>query len=44
MKDSSVASGDGDLVQQLNKLGELRDAGLLDDEDFKLAKHKLLGG
>ena len=32
-----------DLLEQLNKLGELRDKGLLTEEEFVLQKKKLLG-
>jgi hypothetical protein len=33
-----------DLVDQLRKLGELRDAGILTEEEFAAQKAKLLGG
>ena len=32
-----------DLVEQLRKLGELRDAGILTEEEFAAQKAKLLG-
>ena len=32
-----------DLMEQLTKLGELRDAGILTDEEFQVQKAKLLG-
>jgi hypothetical protein len=31
-----------DLIEQLKKLGELKDAGVLDDAEFQVAKAKLL--
>ena len=34
----------GDLVEQLRKLGELRDAGILTEEEFAAQKAKLLAG
>src|SRR5262249_25213130 len=33
-----------DTIEQLKKLGELRDAGVLTDEEFAAQKQKLLGG
>jgi putative oligomerization/nucleic acid binding protein len=33
-----------DTIQQLQKLGELRDSGVLTDEEFDAQKRKLLGG
>jgi hypothetical protein len=33
-----------DMVEQLRKLGELRDAGILTDEEFAAQKAKILGG
>lgn len=36
------SSGEG-LIEQLSKLGELRQAGLLSDDEFAAAKAKLLG-
>jgi hypothetical protein len=38
------AAGAGDLVEQLRKLGELRDAGILTEEEFATQKAKLLAG
>lgn len=37
------ASGD-DVIAQLEKLGQLRDKGILTDEEFAAQKAKLLGG
>jgi hypothetical protein len=39
-----AAAGSGDLVDQLRKLGELRDAGILTEEEFAAQKAKLLAG
>lgn len=36
-------SGGGDLVEQLTKLGALRDAGVLTEEEFAAQKVRLLG-
>jgi hypothetical protein len=36
------ASGGGDLVAQLKQLGELKQSGVLSDEEFEAAKQKLL--
>jgi hypothetical protein len=33
---------DGDVSDRLKKLAALKDEGLLDDEEYKAAKHKLL--
>ena len=33
-----------DTIEQLKKLGELRDSGVLTDEEFEAQKQKLLGG
>jgi hypothetical protein len=33
-----------DMVEQLKKLGELRDAGILTEEEFAAQKAKILGG
>src|SRR3712207_4506838 len=41
---SPPAPGSGDLVEQLRKLGELRDAGILTEEEFAAQKAKLLAG
>ena len=38
-----AAGGSGDLVEPLRKLGELRDAGILTEEEFAAQKAKLLG-
>ena len=32
-----------DTIEQLTKLGQLRDAGVLTDDEFEQQKHKLLG-
>jgi hypothetical protein len=37
------AAGGVDLVAELQKLGQLKDAGILDDAEFAAAKAKLLG-
>lgn len=40
-----VAEDDGDdMIAQLEKLGELRDKGILTDEEFAAQKAKLLAG
>ena len=36
-------AGSGDLMSELEKLGQMRTAGLLDDAEFAAAKAKLLG-
>ena len=33
-----------DTIEQLKKLGELRDSGVLTDEEFEAQKQKILGG
>lgn len=38
------ASGDGDLLDQLQRLADLKAAGVLDDAEFAAAKAKLLNG
>jgi len=38
-----AAAGGTDTVQQLKDLGELRDSGVLTDEEFAAQKSKLLG-
>jgi Short C-terminal domain len=38
-----VAGGGDDLVEQLTQLGELRDKGVLTEEEFAAQKAKLLG-
>lgn len=40
---ASPAAGGDDLIAQLEKLGSLRAAGILSDEEFAAAKAKLLG-
>jgi hypothetical protein len=37
-----AASGSGDLIEQLQKLGALRDQGILTDAEFEAQKAKLL--
>jgi hypothetical protein len=37
------AAGGGDVVEQLTQLGELRDKGVLTEEEFAAQKAKLLG-
>jgi hypothetical protein len=37
------AAGGDDMVQQLTQLGELRDKGVLTEEEFAAQKAKLLG-
>ena len=37
-----AASEEGDMFARLEKLGRLHDSGVLDDEEFKAAKAKLL--
>ena len=39
-----VADGGDDLLEQLTKLGELRDKGILTDAEFEAQKAKLLAG
>jgi hypothetical protein len=41
---AAPAPPQSDLVDQLRRLGELRDAGILTDEEFATQKAKLLGG
>jgi hypothetical protein len=36
-------SGDEDMLTKLAKLGQMNEAGLIDDEEFAAAKAKLLG-
>ena len=38
------AAPQDDMVSQLRKLGELRDAGILTDEEFAAQKARILGG
>ena len=43
--DAAPAAGAGDdMIAQLEKLGQLRDKGILTDEEFAAQKAKLLGG
>jgi hypothetical protein len=39
-----AAASSDDLIEQLQKLGELRDQGILTDAEFAAQKAKLLGG
>lgn len=39
----AAPAGGGDLIEQLRQLGELRDAGILTEEEFAAQKAKLLG-
>jgi hypothetical protein len=39
-----AASGNDDIVSQLQQLGQLKAQGILTDEEFAAAKAKLLGG
>jgi type II secretory pathway pseudopilin PulG len=39
-----VDSGTDDLIEQLDKLGRLRDSGVLTDAEFEAQKAKLLAG
>ena len=38
------SSGGSDLGAQLQQLADMRDKGVLDESEFKVAKQKLLGG
>ena len=40
---AAVDDGGDDLIAQLEKLGDLRDKGILTDEEFAAQKAKLLG-
>ena len=40
---AAPAAGGDDMVQQLTQLGELRDKGVLTEEEFAAQKAKLLG-
>ena len=42
--DQPPAAGPDDTLEQLKKLGELRDSGVLTDEEFEEQKRKILGG
>ncbi len=37
-------AGEGDMLAQLEKLGQLRDAGVLTDEEFAQQKARILAG
>jgi hypothetical protein len=39
-----AAPAQPDMVEQLRRLGELRDAGILTEEEFAAQKAKILGG
>ena len=41
---AAAAAPDVDPLEQLKKLGELRDAGVLTDAEFEAQKQKILGG
>lgn len=41
--DATPAASDNDVLDQLKKLGELRDTGVLSDEEFQAAKARLVG-
>jgi hypothetical protein len=38
-----AATGENDMLAQLEKLGQLRDAGVLTDEEFAAQKARILG-
>ena len=40
---AAASSGTDDMIEQLRKLGELRDSGILTDEEFAAQKAKILG-
>jgi hypothetical protein len=40
---ATAAPAGGDLIAQLQQLGQLRESGILSDEEFNAAKAKLLG-
>lgn len=42
-QDAPPAAGPGDLMDQLERLGNLKTSGLLSDEEFSAAKAQLLG-
>ena len=42
-QDAPPAAGSGDLMDQLERLGNLKTSGLLSDEEFSAAKAQLLG-
>jgi Short C-terminal domain len=39
-----AAAGGDDTIEQLKQLGELRDSGVLTEEEFAAQKAKILGG
>ena len=39
-----ASSGGDDMIEQLEKLGRLRDQGIITDDEFAAQKQKLLGG
>ena len=39
----AAVAADGDIINQIRRLGELRDAGLLTPEEFEAKKAELLG-
>ena len=39
-----AAASREDTIEQLKKLGELRDSGILTEEEFQKEKRKILGG
>jgi hypothetical protein len=39
-----AVSSEEDTIEQLKKLGELRDSGVLTEEEFQKEKRKILGG
>jgi hypothetical protein len=41
---AAAATGSDDLIEQLQKLGALRDQGILTDAEFEAQKAKLLAG
>ena len=41
---AAPASGGSDVMSQLQQLGQMKQAGLLSDEEFQAAKARLLGG
>lgn len=40
----AAAAGQNDMIEQLKQLGQLRDQGILTEEEFAAQKAKLLGG
>jgi len=41
---AAPAAGGSDVMSQLQQLGQMKQAGLLTDEEFQAAKARLLGG